>query len=97
MTLKRVLSCWAHHVLDESTLRSAKVRLVVELHLEMYLAAMVTEVKIFDGTLWMKMNLCKYRVTVVKIIMVQKYNGQKNDEQYQKYHFLVILQEKARS
>ena len=26
-----------------------------------------------------------------------KYNGQKNDEQYQKYHFLVILQEKARS
>ena len=25
------------------------------------------------------------------------YNGQKNDEQYQKYHFLIILQENARS
>ena len=25
-----------------------------------------------------------------------KYNRQKIDEQYQKYHFLIILQEKAR-
>ena len=25
-----------------------------------------------------------------------KYNGQTNDEQYQKYHFLIILQEIAR-
>ena len=36
MTLKRVLSCWSHHLLFGSTLRWAKFRLVVELRLKTY-------------------------------------------------------------
>ena len=37
------------------------------------------------------MNLCEHHVNVVEINTTDK-----NEEQYQKYHFLIILQEKAR-
>ncbi len=47
MTLKRVLSCRAHHALFGSTSQWAKFQLVVELRLEMYSAAMVTKVARF--------------------------------------------------